>query len=436
MRHALSFCIVLVATVAQAAPIQIATDGGWCWFSEPKAIWLRAGDAFVTGWVASNGDIVASKVDAAGNVQQTAVLYPKLERDDHDNPAFVELPDGRIAAFFGKHTKEEMYFTRSTSPGDIAAWETPKRLSINNPELTATYGHDRYTYSNPWQLSAENNRIYVFWRGAGYKPNLSWSDDHGDTWTPSLMVVCPKPFDSNQRPYVKYFSNGADTIHLLFTDGHPRNEPTNSVYYACYRAGAFWRADGTKICDRDTLPFEPKDATLVYDAKVTGAKAWVWDIVEDASGRPVAVYATFPTDTDHRYHYARFDGAKWIDTELCAAGAWFPQTPEGTEEREQNYSPGIALDPADSNRVYLCRRIDGRIELEKWSTSDQGQTWSHEAITQQSKFDNIRPYVPRFANANQASSVLWVVNERYVHYTDYRSRVAYFQDDLKPVAAP
>jgi hypothetical protein len=49
-----------------------------------------------------------------------------------------------------------------------------------------------------------------------------------------------------------------------------------SVYYVCYRAGAFYRADGTRICGAAELPIQPEQADCVYDAK-TGVRAWIWD---------------------------------------------------------------------------------------------------------------------------------------------------------------
>jgi hypothetical protein len=426
--YLIAFCV----TDATAQPGTAIGEGAWCWFSEPKAIGIQtdSGPRVVTGWVSSAGDVVVALVDPAKGTATSQILHTKLERDDHDNPAFVTLPDGRIGAFYGKHGKESLYARFTLKPNDISEWTPVRELRLNNAELTAKLGHDRYTYANPWRLSGESDRIYLFWRGAGYKPNISWSDDLGETWTPSRIVISPQPFDGNQRPYVKYFSSGEDRIHLLFTDGHPRNEPFNSVYYACYRAGAFWRAGGTRICGIDELPFEPRNASVVYDAHATGARAWVWDICEDAEGRPIAVYARCPSETDHRYHYVRYDGEKWIDHEVSAAGKWFPQTPPGTVEREQHYSAGITIEPGRPDKVFLARDVNGRFEIESWLTSDGGATWQHKPITSSSARDNVRPYVPRAWPAQLSPVLLWMENRKYEHYTKFDSAIRVME--MKP----
>ena len=129
---------------------------------------------------------------------------------------------------------------------------------------------------------------------------------------------------AGQQPYAKYASDGVRTIHMAFTQDHPRKKDDNSVYYARYAEGAFRRADGTIIASVDSLPFAPEDADLVYDASAEGARAWVWDVAFDDAGRPVIAYAVFPSDEDHRYRYARWTGSGWSDTELTAEGAWFP----------------------------------------------------------------------------------------------------------------
>src|SRR5207244_10247777 len=117
-----------------------------------------------------------------------------------------------------------------------------------------------------------------------------------------------------------YASNGTDTIHMAFTEGHPRNLQT-SIYYARYRAGTIYRANGTVVKSAAALPFTPAQADKVYDAAAHGGvKAWIHDVGVDVFGRPVVTFATFPTDTDHRYHYARWDGTRWVDHEIARAG--------------------------------------------------------------------------------------------------------------------
>jgi hypothetical protein len=277
-------------------------------------------------------------------------------------------------------------------------------------------------------LSAEANRIYLFWRGLDYKPTFSYSDDLGDTWAGQRQFIT----SPGARPYVKVASNGRDTIHFAFTDGHPRDEATNSIYYMAYRAGRFYKADGELIADLNSLPIERRSADIVYDGQRTKVRAWIWDVAADSKGRPAIVYTRLPSETDHRYHYAWWDGDRWHDIELCAAGRWFPQTPQGQREREPHYSGGIVLDHNDPWIVYLARQVqngeDLRFEIEQYRI-ENGKIVSVISITKESDLDNVRPFVVRSYQPD-GPRLLWLAVHRYIHYTDYQTAIK--MDLLEP----
>ncbi len=401
-------------------------DGAWCWFSDPRAILLHGKrKGVLSGWVKEDGTVEAALLNPKKGKIVFQSLYPQLEVDDHDNPAFVELSNQRPLVFYTKHSKVDLFYHHGASKRKLLFDEAQQFNPISEAQLAA-FPKRHITYANPYELKQEAGRIYCFGRWTGYKPNMMWSDDQGATFTTSRVFISSKPFDDNNRPYVKYFSDGESKIHIVFTDGHPRIEPTNSVYYACYEKGAFWRADGTKICTVDELPFTAADASVVYQANETSGRAWIYDIAADSSGKPVIAYARYPKETDHRYHYTWFDGKEWIDNEICQAGKWFPQTPEGVEEREQHYSAGMTLHPRAPHMVYLARPIEGVFELEKRVSTDGGKSWEISPITRGSKYDQIRPYVPRNMQKGDPTVLLWMQNEKYIHYTDYQSRIKYW----------
>lgn len=392
-------------------------DGGWCWFSNPRAV-CRDGKTY-TGWVTQDGSVQAAELDHATGRVNTVDLHRNYQRDDHDNPSFVFLPDGRLTAFYCRHAQGMINSRTTVRPGDITEWTPELTLPIKDTNT----GYVGLTYCNPHLLSAENNTLYLFWRGKTYKPTMSKSADGGKTWTPAQVLFSRVGLPAGNRPYGQYASNGKDRIHFLFTDGHPRNEPHNSVYYFCYHGGSFYKADGTRICGVDELPIRPDQADCVYDARKTGARAWVYDVAFDSNDQPVIAYTRLPAESDHRYHYALWDGKQWQDTELCTGGKWFPQTPQGKKESEPHYSGGLALDHTDPNVVYLSRPVKGVREIERWVTADGGKSWKSEAITAHSKFDNIRPVVVR-NHAPEGPTVLWMnFHDRYVHFTDYLTSI-------------
>lgn len=416
----------LVPKPASEYPI-LTNDGAWCWFSDPRAIYHHTADgsSIITGWVKQDGTIEAGELNLISGTHSSKILFDKMERDDHDNPAFVECKDGSVLAHYTRHGDGAVYQNKTDKSGRITTFSSTQSIDVIDSLEMINFPRKTITYANPFQLDDENGRIYCFGRWTGFKPNMMWSDDSGENWTKARVFLTNYPFDANNRPYVKYFSDGKSKIHIVFTDGHPRMEPTNSVYYAYYEHGAFYKAGGEKICDIESMPFEPKQATLVYKATKELGKAWIFDVATDFDENPVIAYTRYPNDEDHRYHYAIFKDGKWIDNEICASGKWFPQTAEGTREREPNYSAGIVLHPYKTNTVYLSRNVNGVFEIEKRTTPDDGLNWSIFPITQGSKNNNVRPVVPRNYQKGDPDVVLWMENEKYLHYTNYQASIRY-----------
>ncbi|MPY86794.1 MAG: hypothetical protein GEU99_02625 [Luteitalea sp.] len=387
----------------------VTADGAWCWFADPRAVYYEGKQrGTYVGWVTRAGDIQVAFRAADTNRFRVTTVRENLDPDDHANPALLSLPDGRLTAFYSGHGGEHMFYRTTVNPEDVSSWEPEREVKTN------TAGEKGYTYPNPYRLSGENDRIYLFWRGGNFKPAFAASDDGGHTWTDAQTVI----EGPGQRPYVKYASDGRESIHLAFTDGHPRNEPSNGIYYAKYRDGAFYRADGSKIAGLNALPFKPSAADLVYDADAAGARGWVWDIALDGNGYPVIVYAAFPTETDHRYRYAYWNGTRWEDHLITEAGSWFPQTATGEVEREPHYSGGVVLDHADPSVVYLSRPVNGVFEIEQWVTHDHGASWASTPITERSDQPNVRPFVPR--GSARDIQLMWMYGD-YIHYTQFHT---------------
>ena len=417
--------------VNKPAPIQTLTDdGAWCWFTNPRAIYY-SDDEIITGWVKKDGSVEVASLNIESDKKAFNNLFPQMEVDDHNNPAFTVLPDGNIFTMYTWHSTKKGVVSNTTSNGsDINSFGEKVIFKPKTEELLEKFPRETYTYANPYVLEEEGNKLFAFGRYTGFKPNLIISDDNGKTWNEKYVVMSDIPFTPGNRPYVNYYSDGKSKIHMIFTDGHPRNEPLNSVYYCYYEKGAFWKIDGTKICDLEALPFHVTDASVVYKASEEKGRAWIADIVVKKD-KPVILYSRHPEETDHRYHYAWYNPKenKWEDYEMCKAGKWFPQTQEGKEEREQYYMGNLILHPVKTNTVYLSRQVNNRFEIEKFVTTDNGKSWENTPITSNSTFDQVRPYVPRNQNEDAKTVVLWMENKQYIHYTIYDTAIKYFIDD-------
>ena len=397
-------------------------DGAWCWFTDPRAVYYEGKyKRTYAAWNDSHGDIIIGYYDNDSKIIKTHVLEDNFQEDDHTNPGLLFRPDGKLMVFFTKHSTENpiLQYTMK-NPEDISAWDK-KELVLNDQKKYKGY-QSTYTYSSPIMLSNENNRIYLFWRGMDYKPNYSYSDDMGKTWSLGRIFILPERIYKLRRPYFKMASNGKDKIAFAFTDGHPRKEAENSIYYMYYKGGSLYNIEGKKIGVLGKEPVAPREASVVYDARITKQKAWIWDVAFDKKENPVLVYAKFPDDSNHIYCYAKWNGEKWVTSDLVNSGRWFPRTKPGTEEREPNYSGGISIDHENTNEIYLSAKRDSVFEIEKWTNTD-GTSWKVEAITKGSSKDNVRPFAVRYAEEGDPLQLLWMQNAEYFHYTDFLSSI-------------
>jgi len=407
------------------APIVFNDDGGWCWFQDERAI-IREGKLII-GTVAAGrndpsrrGDIEVTVYDLASGARNRVELHDRFQLDDHDSPAFLARPDGRILVLYAKHGPEDRFYYRISEPGDATRWGPVRTYAPS----TST----RLTYSNLFLLTAEKDRIYDFFRGLNgkSKPSYAYSDDLGETWkTGGIVIQSPAA-----RPYVRYASNGVDTIHLVYTEGHPRDFD-NSVYHIFYRTGMLHRSDGSPIRRIEEGLRAPDEGTRFFQGDPDHV-AWTTDVELDKEGRPYVVYtvqvgsAKLPSrqgGNDHRFRYARWDGKAWRDVQLAYAGTRL-------YAGEDDYTGLAALVPGDPDTVYISTDADPRDgtalksgadgerhrEIFRGTTADGGSTWTWTAVTKDSTADNLRPIVTKGEKGR--SALLWL-RGRLRAYTDY-----------------
>ncbi len=395
---------------------EVNDNGAWSWFMDERSI--VDGGRLIVGSVRANGtsrdktnpgwgNVELTVLDLASGNRRTVVLHEGLEQDDHDSPGLLVLLDGRYLAAYSKHNQEpRVYFRISAHPGDPFTWGPETELVT--PGVKGDMGGDNFTYCNPLCLVGEKGRIYLFHRGAGHEPNYLVSDDNGRTWTYGGKLCISRHAYS---AYAKYASDGQDTIHFVVTEDHPRNFD-NSLYHGFIRGGEIFESDGKPIAPLSTssnATVHVTDLTRIYQGGPTNV-AWMTDFHLDTRGRPVVLFTTkqererLPQGQggmDHRFHYARWDGQRWVEHEIAYAG-------KRLYAGEEDYTGLGAIDPQDTSVVYLSSDADlvtGRPlisaadgqrhhEIFRGETHDGGATWKWTPITANSRADNLRPIVP------------------------------------------
>lgn len=397
--------------------LTLTEDGAWCWFADPRAVYYK-GEKEQTyfGWVNSQGDIVVASYNHETKESQEKIIHAKLEIDDHDVPALFIREDGHIIVFYSKHQSAgPMQRVISTNPEDISSFSSSYTWGTN------------VSYPNPFQVG---DSICLLYRGINWHPTIAVSTDDGKTFPDVKQLI----LNGGARPYARYCQSQDGSIHIAVTTGHPRNESKNQIFYFKLKNNHFYRADGTLIKEftegidlggNGNNTGVGSEAEIVYDGKSNG-KGWIWDItIDPETQHPVLVYASFPTDSDHRYNYAYWNGTEWVNKEIVKAGKWFPQTPSGKTEDEKNYSGGLSLHHENPAIVYLSKQVNGVFEIYKYETKDKGETWIETAITKNTPPDivNARPIVPR-NHKEGYFDVLWM-RGKYTTYQNYKTALVF-----------
>ncbi|PYQ00526.1 MAG: hypothetical protein DMF82_21860 [Acidobacteria bacterium] len=430
---ALACTLALPSAAQERRPLVLNDDGGWCWFQDERA--LVVAGRLIFGSVAAGrsdpsrrGAVEATSVDlrtgATTRFRLSATNVEKAGRyDDHDTPVLAVRGDGRLVAVWAGHGYDNRILSRvSLRPGDATTW-SDERAFVPSPSSSVTY-------SNLHRLAGERGRMHDFFRGLDnrYKPSVAWSDDEGETWkTGGVVIDVPTAF--RHRPYVKYASDGRDTVHLIYTEGHPRDF-ANSLYHVFYRKGMLHHSDGTPIRSLGEGLRDPTEGTRIFQGDARNV-AWVSDVDLDAQGRPFVAYSVHKDPpsrpggqggADHRYRLALWTGTRWDDREIAFAGSrLYPG--------EDDYTGLVALVPGDPTRIFistdadpttgapLVSAADGKRhwEIFRGATTD-GRTWRWPPVTKDSTADNLRPIVPRTETRDEL--LLWL-RGRYRSYTDY-----------------
>lgn len=401
----------------------VAEEGAWCWFADPRALNYDSPDGKISmtyvGYIDRHGNICAKQYDHIARTQAEVLVRSYFQPDDHDNPTFMVLPDGRVMVFYSRHTDEPCFYYRvSSHPGDITTLGAEHRIPTDH----------NTTYPSPFFLAEDPEHFYLCWRGINWHPTIAQLElpgSNGETsvsWGPYQIVQ-----STGARPYAKYDCNGKDRIMLAFTTGHPDNEDPNWVYYGfvdinsktlCDINGQELSriADGPFSIDK-TTNFAACHPSVVVDS--APCRDWLWQLSADSAGRPLIAFARIsPDKARHDYFLARWDGNAWQRSFICNGGAAFHQSPG----LEMCYSGGMAIDPRHPSDIYCSVPIKGEYgnayEIVKHAVDGQGNVLNAEAVTRNSKKNNARPFVIpwigcRQPKAEMPARLAWMRGDYY-----------------------
>ncbi|HZZ26974.1 MAG TPA: BNR-4 repeat-containing protein [Pirellulales bacterium] len=487
------FAIILPRAACFAAfsgtPVTFNADGGWSWFSDPRAI-ITNNQLIIGSIAGANGTINNGNggTSAAGDVDVTdynlsthanteTLLHAAFNQDDHADPAFAVLPDGRILVEYQTHGANNLVQWRvSTTAGEGTMWGSEQTSTVN----TTNDGNGN-TYGNPFYLSVPNE-VVSFSRAIGYDPNYSTYTSLGNA-TPTFTygghwMYWRNPNNEaltggNGRPYVKYASNGSNTVWFATTEDSPQNY-LNSLYvgymqFAANGSANIFTSTGAMLggLSTGTAPttgganppstgnagdlasgtgksYLPTDFTQI--AKANGVAAdgfnlsgtssfgagyvgWASSMQLDSSGNPYLGFVVVRNlngayGNDLEYDFAHLVGGAWQVSRVGYAGLPLYNS-------QNQYAGLLAVDPLNPNKIYFSADVNpttnaallGPDGHQHWqifqgTSSDNGSTWSFSQLTNTSS-DNIRP---QLITGNDQEALIWMQGT-YAAYTTFNTSV-------------
>jgi hypothetical protein len=331
---------------------------------------------------------------ARHTVPRPVILLNKKTDDAHDNPVLSIDSGGHLWIFSNSHGQVRPSFIhRSREPYSIDSFE---QVAETN-----------FSYAQPWHLSGRGFLVlHTRYRSAsGMGPEtgralFQMASPDGRAWSE------PRELAFVHRGHYQISWPHGGKVGTAF-DVHPPplglNQRTNLYYMETPDGGATWRAaDGRPV----ELPVRSeRHPALVRDYQSEGLLVYLKDLQYDAQGRPVIVYLTSrgfepgPEQGPHRFMLARWTGAEWLFSAICAA--------------DHNYDHG-SLYIEEGGRLwrFLAPSAPGPQpwstggEIEEWVSRDAGRTWrKSRELTRGSRFNHT--YVRRPLHAHPDFLAIW-----------------------------
>ena len=432
-----------------AAPRVVNPNGGWSWFGDERAVVDAERNLLYVGSLANHagqggkakdGDVEVTRIDlTTGEKLGTDVLHHALLSygggDDHNCPSLLVLPEGRCLAAYAGHNNGPTTYLRTFDPA-TETWSDERTFDWN----AAIPGGCDFgcTYNNLFYLP-DSKQVVNISRNHHRCPNVIVSNDLGETWQYAGQLVRPAAARDATGFYVNgylKYTQQQNRIELLATERHPRSF-SNSLYHGYLEGGALHRADGAVV--DPTLDTDPQaDATELTQLFAAGTEldsrrlthGWMIDFEHYDQGRLATVFKARVNESveEHYFLYGLYDGTEWQVHSLAPAG---PRL----FTREEDYTGLAALDPNDPSVVYISSPIDPSTqkttsyhEIYRGQTTDQGRTWTWQAVTTNSTCDNLRPIIPRWKPGRTA--LLWTAGSMESSQ-NYDLRVLLLVDPLK-----
>lgn len=366
--------------------------GAWHFLNDPRPVQAE-GRTFIGYVDPEGGPSVASYYQAADQWTARTTLREKWKIDDHISPTLlIRSSDRRLLAIYARGS--DVFYHLSENPLDASRFGPARRIPA-----------DDGNFPRPLQISENGEtKIFLFYRdqlgNSSKRPVLTISRDGGETWSAPRSLI-----DFGHWMYPKSISGDDGSIHLLITS-NPHHMEVNNLHYVRYRAGHFYRADGSRIAGLDDLPLSRNQLDTVYQSEpgIDNPPFRASDIAVGDKGRPVIAGVEYHGEDRREHHFVlyRFDGSTWRREHLA-------QTEPISDHPKTGwvYFGGLSFDRADPDRVFYAKKRKGTFELFLAEREAASGEFQHQQLTEGSSKHQIRPWKV----ASDTDLLIWLEGE-------------------------
>lgn len=331
------------------------------------------------GFVGSGGSIIVLSRNNATGAETLTGVHSDWATDTHNTPALlVEANTHKLWVAYCEHDGAEMYLRISATSLD-----TDPDLSDGFGSETGLHsqlgGFADHTYPVLLQLTSEtNDPVYLMWREVGsslFRLAMSKTTNLGVTWSSRVLVYVEDAASSATDPYWKIGSNGTDRFDVLVAE----NNELRHFYYD----GAYRTSDGTDttIAPDANGGLEASDCTLVLD-DTDGTVDRALGVCFDGTN-PAGLAWQDNGGTTRRLVSVRWRTGAWqADTIIEDVGGFVSGIP---------YVSNADMHESDPDLVIAPRKVGSRWEMFRYTSADDGGSWTAEQLTTGSAADNLNP---------------------------------------------
>jgi len=345
------------------------------WWSQPRAVYLASQDKTYVGGVSASGRVTIATYNHATKTEDRRILHV-FPADEHCTPCMLVPSDAVPVVFYAGHRNNNfVYYRKGTVIGDITSLGAEQAIDFGS--LT--------TYTQIFRQTGTNNLLLLARAGATDIWLYSVSTDYGDTWSAPAVL-----FDLTEAGYFGGVQVGNVVRGVLY--GHPSSASDHNVYYCeIDLVSGDITSPGLGTIDNfktpASLPINVRAELFMAYANPVGHGTRLLDI--SAAPSPEICLIDWTNDNDAVYKYLKWNGATFDIQSITAAGVVIGDLPAS------HYHAGaIFPNPTTGGIVYVARELSGAWIVERWTTVDNGATWSRELVDSSTTEKLFRPYSP------------------------------------------